>query len=175
MKNITHSDFQRKKHLTLSERYPGSNWHNGFETTNIDRMYKKNNDGKVYKPLILVHQPKTYTNKKTFNLTNICQMKIRVEAQWTKTIVIQSHWCQNFGHNQARCKQKPRCVNCGQNHTTSECTRPRNIKPKYATAEDHTTQTTEDVDNFQKQKPNQVNSQTDNRQPANPLPSAMKK
>lgn len=103
-----------------------------FDARNIDRMYKKSQRWNIYMSLILVQLPSTEKSKNIYNLWNIHQMKIQVDAQKTKTLILQCHRCQDFGHNMARCKPNPWRVNCGQNHITNECTKLRNTKPKCA-------------------------------------------
>lgn len=67
-----------------------------------------------------------------YNITSIGMMKIKVESQRTRISVLQCHRCQHFGHDQARCKQTPRCVKCEETYNISESTRERlklNVQP----------------------------------------------
>lgn len=42
----------------------------------------------------------------------------------------QCHRCQRFGHGSRNCTLSPKCVKCGENHLTEECTLPRKTNLK---------------------------------------------
>lgn len=82
--------------------------------------------------LVLVQPPSTNQSKEIYNFTSVGMMRIIVESQRTRASVLYCHRYQSFAHNQARCRQTPRCVKCGETQQTSECTKMRNINAKWA-------------------------------------------
>ncbi|UYV81233.1 hypothetical protein LAZ67_20000416 [Cordylochernes scorpioides] len=88
---------------------------------------------------IRVTLPKTPKNKDIYNITDICDMKCRVEAYRAPKGPGQCHRCQNFGHSKFECRETkfecretPKCVKCGENHFTSECSKQKEVLPKCA-------------------------------------------
>ncbi|GFS72847.1 nucleic-acid-binding protein from transposon X-element [Nephila pilipes] len=90
-------------------------------------MTNKRNDTPM--PLFLVTLKKTDENKEIFNLTEICSLKIEVEALRKKIGPAQCHRCQGFFHNSRYCTRNPKCVKCGKNHLTKDCTKPKEVAP----------------------------------------------
>lgn len=54
-------------------------------------------------------------------LTNICHLSIKVEVQRPLNGAVQCHRCQQFGHTQTYCNDKPKCVKCGKQHSARDC------------------------------------------------------
>ena len=55
---------------------------------------------------------------------------LRSSQSLRRPAITQCHRCQGFGHLQNCCYEIPRCVKCGLNHLTSDCTRPKMDKAK---------------------------------------------
>jgi hypothetical protein len=72
-------------------------------------------------PLFLIILPRTAKSQELFQLTNLCHIAIRVEAQKAQNGLTQCYNCQQFGHVWANCKQPPRCLWCGGGHLHKEC------------------------------------------------------
>ncbi|UYV74205.1 BRPF1 [Cordylochernes scorpioides] len=100
----------------------------GFEMSKLARL--RNSRTKEELPLIRVTLPKTARNKEIYNITDLYDMKCKVEAYRAPKGPGQCHRCQNFGHSQFECRETPKCVKCGENHFTSECTKEKEVPPK---------------------------------------------
>ena len=61
--------------------------------------------------------------KQIFSIPHIGHTKIKWETYVNKKGVAQCHRCQNFGHGTKNCNLNPRCVKCGQDHLTKDCTK----------------------------------------------------
>ncbi|UYV70717.1 Prkrir [Cordylochernes scorpioides] len=101
-----------------------------FHMTKIVRLRRAGTKEEL--PLIQVTLPKTPKNKDIYNITDICDMKCRVEAYRAPKGPGQCHRCQSFGHSKFECRETPKCVKCGENHFTSECSKQKEILPKCA-------------------------------------------
>ncbi|UYV79488.1 hypothetical protein LAZ67_17002858, partial [Cordylochernes scorpioides] len=102
----------------------------GFHMTKIVRLRRAGTKEEL--PLIQVTLPKTPKNKDIYNITDICDMKCRVEAYRAPKGPGQCHRCQSFGHSKFECRETPKCVKCGENHFTSECSKQKEVLPKCA-------------------------------------------
>jgi len=65
------------------------------------------------------------TNKDIFAIDSLYYTKIKIEELRPRHDRIQCKRCQSYGHTQAYCNHQPRCVKCGDNHTSSECKKTR--------------------------------------------------
>lgn len=54
---------------------------------------------------------------------------IKVQPKSNRFTPVQCKNCQRFGHSQANCKLKPRCVKCSQPHHYSVCPKPQSTPP----------------------------------------------
>lgn len=63
-------------------------------------------------------------------MTNLKELKIKVESYRNKTGPAQCHRCQGFFHSAIGCHIAPKCVKCGQNHLTKDCTKSKEEPPK---------------------------------------------
>lgn len=105
----------------------------GYPTLKIIRMNKKG----IPMQMILVQINKEY--KSIYNLTNLLGLKIQIEPLKNKGFILQCHRCQIFGHAQANCNAKFKCMKCGDEHSTHICTKPKTTPPKCANcAGEHT-------------------------------------
>lgn len=50
-------------------------------------------------------------------------MKVSFEAPYKKTEIMQCKRCQRFGHTKNQCFRPFRCVKCGNDHPTTQCTK----------------------------------------------------
>lgn len=86
--------------------------------------------------------------------------------------MLQCQRCQNFGNNQARFKQTPRYVECGEAYHAIECNSPRNTEAKRANFGLHSANYRK-FESYPQTKRN-TKGETEQQQPENPLPSARK-
>lgn len=65
-------------------------------------------------------------------ITSLHGAKVKVENIKASKLVAQCRNCQGFGHTKNYCGLGPRCVKCGKNHKTMECTKPEDMHPRCA-------------------------------------------
>lgn len=90
-------------------------------------------------PLFFVDLEPQANNKDIYDLENLCYHKIKVEPPRKKKEVPQCKNCQIFGHTQNYCFKTPKCVKCGEGHTSLNCPKSKKSKAKCANCgEGHT-------------------------------------
>ncbi|CAL1291240.1 unnamed protein product [Larinioides sclopetarius] len=72
-------------------------------------------------PIYLVELNRTPDNEKNFHLTNLLNLKIKIENFQKRTGYTQCWNCHHFHHSSANCGGQTRCLKCGKDHRTSEC------------------------------------------------------
>ncbi|GFY60268.1 nucleic-acid-binding protein from transposon X-element [Trichonephila inaurata madagascariensis] len=72
-------------------------------------------------PLFLLSLPKTEDNKNIHHISELCNMKIKVEPLNRKTGPAQCFRCQGFFHSSRFCTRNPKCAKCGKPHLTRDC------------------------------------------------------
>ena len=70
--------------------------------------------------MFIVHLSKNYIEK-LYGITNITGFSVKIEALKPKNAITQCHRCQRLGHGSMNCQMQARCVKCGGDHLTSEC------------------------------------------------------
>ena len=71
----------------------------------------------------------------TLNMLNekarcILYTRVTYELYKNKRQISQCHRCQEWGHVASNCYDKPACLKCAQEHSTHECTKPRDTPAK---------------------------------------------
>lgn len=66
-------------------------------------------------------------NKEIYDLKHINNAIIVVQPPMKTNNIPQCHRCQQYGHTKAYCNKPFRCVRCGANHITAECTKNINV------------------------------------------------
>ncbi|KAG8228657.1 hypothetical protein J437_LFUL008308 [Ladona fulva] len=74
-------------------------------------------------PLFLVELHDSIPQSEFLSVKYICGLKIRIEKHRPPKGPPQCHRCQLFGHTDKACHMPPRCVKCGENHLTANCTK----------------------------------------------------
>ncbi|KAG8239648.1 hypothetical protein J437_LFUL019335 [Ladona fulva] len=74
-------------------------------------------------PLFLVELHDSIPQFEFLSVKYICGLKIRIEKHRPPKGPPQCHRCQLFGHTDKACHMPPRCVKCGENHLTANCTK----------------------------------------------------
>lgn len=69
-------------------------------------------------------------NKDVFNIRDIGNALVTIEAPKHVDDLVQCYRCQEFGHTKSYCKKPFRCVKCGLSHPTAECSKERNVPPQ---------------------------------------------
>lgn len=75
-------------------------------------------------PVFFVDLEPNENNKEIFKLRYLNQMRVTFEAPYKKNEIMQCKRCQRFGHTKNQCFRPFRCVKCGNDHSTSLCTKP---------------------------------------------------
>ncbi|KAL4103307.1 hypothetical protein QTP88_018772 [Uroleucon formosanum] len=76
-------------------------------------MIKNELEHRLYEP--------TDHSKEIFKLESILHTKIKIEEPHKPKIISQCQNCQAYGHTKAYCGYSPRCVRCGDDHSSSAC------------------------------------------------------
>ncbi|KAL4085080.1 hypothetical protein QTP88_027372 [Uroleucon formosanum] len=76
-------------------------------------MIKNELEHRLYEP--------TDHSKEIFKLESILHAKIKIEEPHKPKIISLCQNCQAYGHTKAYCGYSPRCVRCGDDHSSSAC------------------------------------------------------
>jgi hypothetical protein len=87
----------------------------GFHPIGVHRMRRLISKKEL--PLVLVELPPS--EKNIFELKTVCFLTVNVEKPRRNGWVSQCHNCQWFHHSQRNCRAAPRCVKCGNNHSSN--------------------------------------------------------
>lgn len=101
-----------------------------FEVRQVTNVLHK--IGKNPLPLFFVDLEPTDKSKEIYDLSSLLHTKIKVEEPYKPKTISQCINCQEYGHTKAYCGYPPRCVRCGANHMSSNCSKPRDQPPKCA-------------------------------------------
>lgn len=71
-------------------------------------------------------------NKTIYDMWHINNAIVQVEPPRKMHDLVQCHRCQEFGHSKSYCKKPARCVKCGMDHLTINCTKQKETPPKCA-------------------------------------------
>lgn len=102
----------------------------GFLARNITNVLHYQSKSPL--PLFFVDLEPAINNKDIFELQCLCYTKIKVEAPKTKKHIPQCMNCQDYGHTRSYCHSTPRCVRCGDLHSSTTCTKSKDLPAKCA-------------------------------------------
>ncbi|GBO35437.1 hypothetical protein AVEN_19820-1, partial [Araneus ventricosus] len=91
----------------------------GYVINRISQM--KNYKLKKLLPLFLLEVKKIGNYKNIFNERNICYFRTKIEPYRRKGKSIICYNCLGFYHAARNCHLKPKCIKCGGEHATREC------------------------------------------------------
>ncbi|GFY18456.1 RNA-directed DNA polymerase from mobile element jockey [Trichonephila clavipes] len=80
-------------------------------------------------PLFLLSLPKTEDNKNIHHISELCNLKIKVEPLNKKTGPAQCFRSHGFFHCSRFCTRNPKCVKCGKPHLTRDCKKTTEEEP----------------------------------------------
>lgn len=69
-------------------------------------------------------------NKDVYNIKHLNRALVKVEPPVRTNDLVQCHRCQMFGHTKTYCKRPFRCVKCGMDHSTAQCTKSMETPPR---------------------------------------------
>lgn len=100
----------------------------GFKIRNIMNITSRTNKSPLN--LFFVDLEPASNNKNIFELKNLLNMKIAIEAPRKSTNIVQCTRCQTYGHTKSYCTHPFACVKCAGNHSSSSCTKSRDLPAK---------------------------------------------
>lgn len=98
-----------------------------FQVIKVTRMRNKE---KKPLPLAVIQLPKNGNVPDIYNVTKLCYCIVTVEPRHKTNKIPQCYRCQRFGHTKNYCQLDPRCVKCTGNHLFSECPKQPKEKPQ---------------------------------------------
>lgn len=105
----------------------------------VKHVYNAKNKSKSPLPLFFVDVLPQDNNIDIHDITSLLNTKVKIEKPHKKRSPPQCHNCQSYGHTKNGCCHKPRCVKCGENHLTEDCSKDCNSPAKCALCSgDHT-------------------------------------
>jgi len=102
----------------------------GFMVKNVTNILKS--QSKEPLPLFFVDLNPSPNNQDIFKINNLCFSKVKFEAPHIRRDLVQCHRCQQYGHTKSYCNHLPKCVRCGDNHTSDQCSKPKDLPAKCA-------------------------------------------
>lgn len=103
---------------------------NGFLVKNVTNILKAHSKEPL--PLFFVDLNPSPNNQDIFKLKTICFTKIKIEAPHIRRDLVQCHRCQQYGHTKSYCNHHPKCVRCGENHSSDSCSKSKDLPAKCA-------------------------------------------
>lgn len=82
---------------------------------------------KIPLPLFFVDLEIEENNRDIFDVKSILYTKIKIEEPHKQRQIPQCLNCQSYGHTKSHCSYTPRCVKCGGNHLSTNCSKSREI------------------------------------------------
>jgi hypothetical protein len=80
---------------------------------------------KIPLPLLFVDLEPTDHSNEIFKFESLLHTKIKIKEPQKPKIISQCHNFQAYGHTKAYCGYSPRCVRCGDDHSSSACSNSR--------------------------------------------------
>ena len=78
-------------------------------------------------PLFFIDLEPNINNRDVFNIDHLFYSKIKIEEPRANHQPIQCLRCQGFGHTKSYCNHAPKCVCCGDLHTSDVCLKPASL------------------------------------------------
>ncbi|GFT24515.1 nucleic-acid-binding protein from transposon X-element [Trichonephila clavipes] len=73
-------------------------------------------------PIFMVEVRRTEMAELIYDVKNICYLCVTIDPFWKKPEATQCYNCNYFNHSSKNYKMTPRCLKCGKNHRTGDCT-----------------------------------------------------
>ena len=107
---------------------------------NVKYVHNAKNKDRVPLPLFFVEILPQDNNNGILSISSLLNTKVSIEKPHSKKIdPPQCFQCQAYGHTKNNCHHNPRCVKCGEDHFTEDCTKDRSSPAKCALcSKDHT-------------------------------------
>lgn len=119
----------RKLHQTCQVKKITEDLKNkGYKIENVTQLLRGKDKSPL--PLFALTFSKEENTKKVYEITEILNMKVTIEAFRKPNLIPQCKRCQEYGHTQNYCRREPRCVKCIGKHLTKDCKKPQDKEPK---------------------------------------------
>lgn len=69
-------------------------------------------------------------NKDIYNIKQLFNAVVKIEPPLKNNDIVQCYRCQQFGHTKTYCRKMFKCVKCGLNHPTDQCTKNETTPPQ---------------------------------------------
>ncbi|KAL4149757.1 hypothetical protein QTP88_003625 [Uroleucon formosanum] len=102
----------------------------GFMVKNVTNVLKS--QSKEPLPLFFVDLNPSPNNQDIFKINYLCFTKVKFEAPHIRRDLVQCHRCQQYGHTKSYCNHVPKCVRCGDSHTSDQCSKSKDLPTKCA-------------------------------------------
>lgn len=102
----------------------------GFKVRSVMNITHRNT--KTPLNLFFVDLEPAANNKDIYNLRYVLNIKVSIEPPRKSTNIVQCTRCQMYGHTKAYCTRPFNCVKCGQEHSSTSCTKTRDLPAKCA-------------------------------------------
>ncbi|KAF0761599.1 Uncharacterized protein FWK35_00023257 [Aphis craccivora] len=94
----------------------------GHTVRNVTNV--KHYQTKISLPIFFVDIDPNEGNSDIFSIsTSILHTKVKIEEPYKKRLISQCKNCQSYDHTHSYCAYPTICVKCGENHTSSSCTK----------------------------------------------------
>ncbi|XP_060870450.1 uncharacterized protein LOC132944915 [Metopolophium dirhodum] len=136
IRNLHHSTLCTEISVALSEE--------GHSVKQVINVQDKNRRGL---PLFFVDLYRQNNNKDIFNITSLLDTKVIIEKpHQSRRGPPQCHNCQAYGHTDNYCQHESRCVKCGGDHRSVNCTKDAElVQPNARSVLRYTRPTTKDA------------------------------
>lgn len=83
-------------------------------------------------PMFYIDLEPADNNMEIYKIKHLYNATVQIEAPIKKDDIVQCFRCQQYGHTKSYCRNHFKCVKCGLNHATAQCTKPANTPPQCA-------------------------------------------
>jgi hypothetical protein len=122
----------------------------GHHVTNIHNI--KRFSDKTPLPIFFVNIQKATNNSDIFKVKFLLNSTIAVEKPHPPKSPPQCYTCQSYGHTRKYCYHEPRCVKCGEDHTSDSCSKSRDSPARCALCKGNHTANYKGCPNYKKIK-----------------------
>lgn len=102
----------------------------GHKVRNIVNIKSKVSQNPL--PMFYIDLEPAGNNMDIYKIKYLYNAIVQIEAPIKKDDIVQCFRCQQYGHTKSYCRNNFKCVKCGLNHATLQCTKPANTPPQCA-------------------------------------------
>lgn len=105
----------------------------GHQVRNVSHIYRKGTREPL--PLFFVDLEPNSNNKEIYKIDLLLNAKIQIEPPKKNATIVQCTRCQMYDHSKTYCNRPFRCVKCGKDHDSKNCTKSKDTPAKCALCE----------------------------------------